>query len=157
MLRKAAAPSAGPSGLLVGTVEPSFAAHVRAVLFWGHEDQTSGDRWLRSSSRAAGRGVGWAGVHRHLYGRGRSRRFYTAVLGGETVRKGEPTYVVLANSWIIINLGGGPTDDKPTVMLETPREPDRASSFLNIRVADVEAVYATWSSRGTVFLTPPIV
>jgi hypothetical protein len=41
-------------------------------------------------------------------------------------------------------------------MLETPREPDRASSFLNIGVADVEAVYATWSSRGTVFLTPPI-
>jgi catechol 2,3-dioxygenase-like lactoylglutathione lyase family enzyme len=44
----------------------------------------------------------------------RSRRFYTEVLGGETVRLGEPTYVALANSWIIINVGGGPTDDKPT-------------------------------------------
>jgi catechol 2,3-dioxygenase-like lactoylglutathione lyase family enzyme len=77
----------------------------------------------------------------------RSRRFYTEVLGGETVRTGEPTYVALANSWIIINAGGGPTDDKPTVTLETPREPDRASSFLNIRVADIEAVYAEWSSR----------
>jgi catechol 2,3-dioxygenase-like lactoylglutathione lyase family enzyme len=65
----------------------------------------------------------------------RSRRFYTEVLGGETVRGGEPTYVELANTWIIINLGGGPTDDKPTVVLETPR-PDRVSSFLNIRVAD---------------------
>jgi catechol 2,3-dioxygenase-like lactoylglutathione lyase family enzyme len=86
----------------------------------------------------------------------RSRRFYTDVLGGETVREGEPTFVALANSWIIINAGGGPTDDKPTVTLETPREPDRVSSFLNIRVADIHALYAEWSARGAEFLTPPI-
>ncbi len=86
----------------------------------------------------------------------RSRRFYTEVLGGETVRSGEPTYVALANSWIIINRGGGPTDDKPTVTLETPPDPDRVSSFLNIRVADIHAVYAEWSARGAEFLTPPI-
>ena len=46
----------------------------------------------------------------------RSRRFYTEVLGGKTVISGggdEVTYVALANSWIIINVGGGPTDDKP--------------------------------------------
>jgi catechol 2,3-dioxygenase-like lactoylglutathione lyase family enzyme len=86
----------------------------------------------------------------------RSRRFYTEVLGGETVRSGEPSYVALANSWIIINVGGGPTDDKPTVTLEPPRDPERASSFLNIRVADIHAVYAEWSARGAEFLTPPI-
>jgi predicted enzyme related to lactoylglutathione lyase len=86
----------------------------------------------------------------------RSRRFYSEVLGGETVRSGEPTIVQLANSWIIINVGGGPTDDKPTVTLETPRDPDRVSSFLNIRVADIDAVYAEWSARGAEFLTPPI-
>ena len=85
----------------------------------------------------------------------RSRRFYTDVLGGETVRAGEPSFVALANGWIIINRGGGPTDDKPTVTLETPRDPDRASSFLNIRVADVQAVYDDWSARGANFLTPP--
>ena len=45
----------------------------------------------------------------------RSRRFYTEVLGGEVVREGEPTVVALANGWIIINVGGGPTDDKPIV------------------------------------------
>ncbi len=66
-----------------------------------------------------------------------------------------PTSVELANSWIIINGGGGPTDDKPTVILETPRDPDRVSSFLNIRVKDIEAVYAEWSARGAEFLTPP--
>jgi catechol 2,3-dioxygenase-like lactoylglutathione lyase family enzyme len=85
----------------------------------------------------------------------RSRRFYTDVLGGETVRSGEPAIVALANSWILINVGGGPTDDKPTVTLETPPYRDRTSSFLNIRVADIEAVHAEWSARGADFLTPP--
>ncbi len=85
----------------------------------------------------------------------RSRRFYADVLGGETVRTGEPSCVALANSWIIINVGGGPTEDKPTVTLEVPPDPDRISSFLNIRVADIEAVYAEWSARGAEFLAPP--
>ena len=86
----------------------------------------------------------------------RSRRFYTEVLGGRVVfRPGNPVNVALANSWIVINGGGGPTDDKPTVILETPRDPDRVSSFLNIRVKDIEAVYAEWSARGAQFLTPP--
>jgi catechol 2,3-dioxygenase-like lactoylglutathione lyase family enzyme len=85
----------------------------------------------------------------------RSRRFYTDVLGGETVREGEPSMVALANSWIIINVGGGPTDDKPTVTLETPPDPDRVSAFLNIRVADIAAVHQEWSGRGAEFLTEP--
>ena len=85
----------------------------------------------------------------------RSRRFYADVLGGETVRAGEPSFVALANSWIIINVGGGPTEDKPTVLLETPPDPDRTSSFLNIRVADIQGIYADWTARGAKFLTPP--
>ena len=89
----------------------------------------------------------------------RSRRFYTEVLGGKTVISGEAddavTYVALANTWIIINVGGGPTDDKPTVTLERPRDPDLVSSFLNIRVADIQGVYDEWSARGAQFLTPP--
>jgi len=86
----------------------------------------------------------------------RSRRFYTEVLGGKLAfSNGDLTYVALANTFIIINVGGGPTDDKPTVTLETPPDPDRTSSFLNIRVADIAAVYAEWSARGAQFLTPP--
>ena len=86
----------------------------------------------------------------------RSRRFYTEVLGGTVAfTNGDLTYVALANTFIIINVGGGPTDDKPTVTLETPRDPDRVSSFLNIRVADIAAVYAEWSARGAQFVTPP--
>jgi catechol 2,3-dioxygenase-like lactoylglutathione lyase family enzyme len=86
----------------------------------------------------------------------RSRRFYTDVLGGRVVfSSGELTYVALANSFVIINVGGGPTDDKPEVTLATPHDSDRVSSFLNIRVADIETVYAEWSARGAQFLTPP--
>jgi catechol 2,3-dioxygenase-like lactoylglutathione lyase family enzyme len=86
----------------------------------------------------------------------RSRRFYTDVLGGEAVLEGEPSIVALANGWITINVGGGPTDDKPTVTLEPPSDPNRASAFLNIRVADIKAIYEEWSARGAEFLTPPI-
>jgi catechol 2,3-dioxygenase-like lactoylglutathione lyase family enzyme len=85
----------------------------------------------------------------------RSRAFYTDVLGGETVMTGEPSIVQLANSWIIINVGGGPTIDKPEVILETPPDSHRASSFLNIRVADIGAVYEQWRARGGEFITPP--
>ncbi len=87
----------------------------------------------------------------------RSRRFYTEVLGGRVIFSGPGglTYVALSNSWIIINVGGGPTDDKPAVTLEPPRDSDRVSSFLNIRVKDIAAVYAEWSARGAEFLTPP--
>src|ERR1700740_3829867 len=78
----------------------------------------------------------------------RSRRFYTEVRGGRVIFSGPGglTYVALANCLIIINVGGAPTDDKPEVTLETPGDPDRVSSFLNIRVKDIAAVYAEWSA-----------
>ena len=85
----------------------------------------------------------------------RSAEFYAGVLGGEVVMEGEPTMVKLANGWIIINVGGGPTDDKPEVVLETPPDPSRTSAFLNIRVADIHAVYEDWGGRGAEFLTEP--
>jgi catechol 2,3-dioxygenase-like lactoylglutathione lyase family enzyme len=85
----------------------------------------------------------------------RSRAFYSDVLGGEVVLEGEPSMVQLANSWIIINVGGGPTEDKPDVVLEAPSDPNRTSAFLNIRVADIQSVYEDWKSKGAEFLTPP--
>jgi catechol 2,3-dioxygenase-like lactoylglutathione lyase family enzyme len=85
----------------------------------------------------------------------RSADFYARVLGGTVVREGEPTVIQLANSWIIVNVGGGPTDDKPTVTLHTPDNPDEATSFMNIRVADVHACYTAWRQKGAEFLTEP--
>ena len=86
----------------------------------------------------------------------RSRRFYVDVLGGEALLEGDPSIVALANGWVTISVGGGPTDDKPTVTLEPPSDPTRVSGFLNIRVADIGAVYELWKARGAQFLTPPI-
>lgn len=85
-----------------------------------------------------------------------STDFYARVLGGRTVMEGPPAIVKLANTWIIINEGGGPTDDKPNVVLDVPDDPNRVNAFLNIRVADIQQVYADWSARGATFVTPPI-
>jgi lactoylglutathione lyase len=85
----------------------------------------------------------------------RSADFYQRILGGTVLYSGEPTFLQIANSWLILNVGGGPTDDKPTVTLEPPQQPDRVSSFLNLRVADIQAVYREWSQKGAQFLTEP--
>ena len=76
----------------------------------------------------------------------RSRRFTPTF--SEARRCSRASIVALANGWIIINVGGGPTDDKPTVTLETHRIPIASLSFLNIRVADIQAVYDEWTGRG---------
>jgi hypothetical protein len=45
----------------------------------------------------------------------RSRAFYSDILGGTVVLEENPCMVKLANSWIIMNPGGGPTRDKPGI------------------------------------------
>ena len=62
----------------------------------------------------------------------------------------------IANAWLIVNVGGGPTPDKPTVTLSVSADPDKISSFMNIRVADIQACYKLWKSRGAEFITEPI-
>lgn len=86
----------------------------------------------------------------------RSRAFYADVLGGEVVLEENPCIVRLANGWIIMNPGGGPTPDKPDISLRTPEDSRTTSSFLNIRVADIDACYREWSDKGAEFLTRPI-
>jgi lactoylglutathione lyase len=85
----------------------------------------------------------------------RSTDFYLRILGGQVVREGEPTIIKIANSWLILNTGGGPTDDKPTVILRTPQNPNEASNFMNIRVADIWSCYEEWRKKGAEFLTEP--
>ena len=89
----------------------------------------------------------------------RSARFYETVFGGRTVSLGDadgaPGYIQIANTWLIVNVGGGPTPDKPTVTLSVPADPDQVSSFMNIRVADIQACYESWRSRGAEFITEP--
>ena len=90
----------------------------------------------------------------------RSLRFYEKVFGGRIVSRGDskgaPGYIQIANTWLIVNVGGGPTPDKPTVTLSVPPNPDAVNSFMNIRVADIAACFELWRSRGAAFITEPI-
>ena len=90
----------------------------------------------------------------------RSARFYEKVFGGRLLSRGDskgaPGYIQIANKWLIVNAGGGPTPDKPTVTLSVPADPNSVSSFMNIRVADIQACYQLWKSRGAEFITEPI-
>jgi len=59
----------------------------------------------------------------------RSARFYEKVFGGRILSSGET--------------------------LSVPN-PDKINSFMNIRVADIQACYELWKSRGAEFITEPI-
>ncbi len=89
----------------------------------------------------------------------RSARFYETVFGGRILSRGDsqgaPGYIQIANTWLIVNVGGGPTPDKPSVTLGVLADPDKISSFMMIRVADIQACYELWRDRGAEFITEP--
>lgn len=89
----------------------------------------------------------------------RSVRYYEKVFDARILSRGDaqgaPGYVQIANTWMLLNVGGGPTVDKPSVILSVP-DPNHINSFLNIRVADIQACYKLWKSRGAEFITEPI-
>jgi predicted enzyme related to lactoylglutathione lyase len=89
----------------------------------------------------------------------RSLRFYETVFGSRILSRGDsrgaPGYLQIANAWLIVNVGGGPTPDKPSITLSVPPDPNSTSSFMNIRVADIQASYQLWRSRGAEFITEP--
>ena len=84
--------------------------------------------------------------------------YYEKVFGARILSRGDgnaPGYLQLANIWMILNVGGGPTPDKPTVTLSVP-DPNHINSFMNFRVADIQACYKLWKSRGAEFITEPL-
>ena len=89
----------------------------------------------------------------------RSARFYETVFGGRILSRGDsrgaPGYIQIGNTWVLVNVGGGPTSDKPSVTLSVPADPNSFSSFMNIRVADIHACYELWRKRGAEFITEP--
>jgi predicted enzyme related to lactoylglutathione lyase len=89
----------------------------------------------------------------------RSARFYETVFGGRISGRGDssgaPGYIRIANTWLIVNVGDGPPPDKPSITPSVPAAPDAISSFKNIRVADIQACYELWRSRGAEFITEP--
>ena len=53
------------------------------------------------------------------------------------------------------NAGNGPTPEKQARTISGPADPDRISSFMNIRVADIQACYELGRGRGAEFITEP--
>jgi len=85
----------------------------------------------------------------------RSREFYRSLLGGQVLLERDPVIIKVANTWLTLVTGGGPTDDKPGVSLSTPADPGLSNGFLNVRVADIARAYKEWSAKGASFLTEP--
>lgn len=86
----------------------------------------------------------------------KSKEFYVGILGGKVVKQENPCSIKLENSWIVFNSGGGPTPDKPEVIFETPQNLNRVSSFLNLRVGDIQDGSKNWSAKGAESLTEPL-
>ena len=85
----------------------------------------------------------------------RSREFYRSLLDGQVLLERDPVIIKVANTWLTLVTGGGPTDDKPGVSLSTPADPGHSSGFLNVRVADIARAHQEWSAKGAKFLTEP--
>ncbi len=64
----------------------------------------------------------------------RSADFYEKVFGGRVLSRGDSKgasgHIQIANTWLIVNVGGGPTPDKPAVTLSVPAEPDKNQAAL---------------------------
>src|ERR1700722_17408729 len=89
----------------------------------------------------------------------RSAEFYERVFGGRILSRGDSKgasgHIQIENTWLIFNVGGCPPPDKPTVTLSVLADPNKINSFMNIRVADIQACYKLWKSRGAEFITEP--
>lgn len=86
-----------------------------------------------------------------------SQDWYTSVLGADLFREYEGSCVLsLLGNWIVLVPGGRPTEDKPTVEMTVPDDPDRVSSELIFRVPDCNAAYEELRGRGAEFLSPPV-
>ena len=80
-----------------------------------------------------------------------SAKYYARVSEGKVLHEGHPSFVKLANAWLILNEDGDPTVDKPGYYLEAPTPISHTfRSFLNIRFTD----YRDWQERGAEVLIP---
>ena len=87
----------------------------------------------------------------------RSKAWYIDVLGATLYREyGSSVVLSLGGAWLLLVTGGEPTEDKPTVTLAPPADPDRRDQLFTMRVDDCQAAYEELRGRGAAFLTPPV-
>lgn len=88
----------------------------------------------------------------------RSKAWYVDVLGATVYREygGSSCVLRFLDNWLLLVTGGDPSDDKPTVSMVAPADPDRVSAEVTVRVPDCQGAYETLRDRGAEFLTPPV-
>lgn len=88
----------------------------------------------------------------------KSKGFYLDKLGASMYREygGDSLVIRFLNSWILLVTGSGETEDKPGTQFCVPNDPTTFSHSFTIRVEDCEKSYEILSSRGVLFLTPPL-
>jgi catechol 2,3-dioxygenase-like lactoylglutathione lyase family enzyme len=87
----------------------------------------------------------------------RAQRWYEDVLGASLHREygGDSAVLRFLGNWLLLVLGGGPTEDKPGLSMAAPDRPEVVDHSFTIRVPDCRAAYETLRERGAEFLTPP--
>ncbi len=86
-----------------------------------------------------------------------SRDWYVNVLEASVYGEyGTSIILDLFGTWVLLVEQGDPTDDKPTVSMIPPEDPDRMSTETIFRVDDCRSAYAILKARGAEFLTPPV-
>jgi len=86
----------------------------------------------------------------------KSKSFYIDILGAELYREyGESVVLSFLDSWILLVLPGGPSEDKPDIHFGIKMETNSVSHSFTIRVQNCKESYEILKSRGALFLTPP--
>ena len=87
-----------------------------------------------------------------------SRDWYLDVLDASLYGEYGGTSVVLdlMGTWILLVTGGDPSEEKPTVTLAPPADPNRPAAQIIFRVDDCRGTYELLRGRGAEFLTPPL-
>ena len=86
----------------------------------------------------------------------KSKSFYIDILGAELYREySESVVLSFLDSWILLVLPGGPTEDKPDIHFRTQKDSNNVSHSFTIRVQNCKKSYEIIKSRGASFITPP--
>jgi hypothetical protein len=64
-------------------------------------------------------------------------KHYRSLFDGQVLLERDPVIMKVANTWLILNVGGAQPRTSRRSRLRR-RRPDRTSAFLNIRVADIQ-------------------
>ena len=88
----------------------------------------------------------------------RSPRFYETVFGGRILSRGDSRArrgTSRSRTYGSLSTPGAARHPTNHLTPSVPANPDFVSSFMNIRVADIQACYKLWRSRGAEFITEP--